>query len=73
MTPLHHIGDFLRELLLGVPLGAARALFVSTLAVLLIWVVTLRHDDTADPQTGANLKPWAVLALVVQLLIYALM
>ena len=76
MTPLHHFGDFLRELLLRVPLGAARGLFVATLVLLLVWVLRLPPGETADRTadgTRHNLKPWAALALIVQIVIYALL
>jgi len=72
VTPLHVVGEFLRELLLRVPLGAARALFVGTLVVLLIWVLRLAPEETTGRAGGThhNLKPWAALALLVQIVIY---
>jgi hypothetical protein len=76
MTLLHHIGDFLRELLLRVPLGAARGLFVLTMIAVMLWVLSLPKRETADPASAAaarDLKPWAVLALLVQVVIYALL
>ena len=75
MTPLHQFGEFLRELLLRVPLGGARLLFLATFIALLVWVLTLSPRETTDPAAGGtrNLKPWAVLALLVQLGIYALL
>ena len=76
MTPLHYIGDFFRELLLRVPLAAVRGLFLITLVILLVWVLMLSREETTDPSaTGnrRNLKPWAVLALLVQIVIYAVL
>lgn len=76
MTPLHQIGDFLREVLLRIPLGAARGLMLATLLLVLLWVLRLPREETADPAAGGNrrnLKPWAVLALLVQIAIYALL
>jgi hypothetical protein len=76
MTPLHHIGDFIREILLRVPLPAARGLFLATFLVVLLWVLTLPREETTDGAAGANLrnlKPWAALALLVQIVIYALL
>ena len=73
MTPLHQIGELLRDLLLRVPLGAARGLFVATLVLLLIWVLRLAPEETTDRAfdgTRHNLKPWATLALFVQIVIY---
>ncbi len=76
MTPLHQIGDFLRNWLLLVPLPAVRALFVVTLAIVLIWVWRLPRAATT-PAGGArhwdeNLKVGATAALVVQIVIYSL-
>jgi hypothetical protein len=76
MTPLHHIGDFFRELLLRVPLEAARGVFLVTLVALLLWVLKLPAHETTDTDAAGNrrnLKPWAVLALLVQIVIYALL
>ena len=76
MTPLHYFGDLVRDLLLRVPLGAVRILFVSTLALLLLWVLRLPHRDVSGIATSGqrhNLRPWAAVALLVQLVIYALL
>lgn len=75
MTPLHEIGDALREWLLAVPLPAVRALFVGSLVVLLIWVWRLPKHATTPPggprRWDENLKLGATAALVVQILIYS--
>ena len=80
MSPLHQIGEAIRELLLKVPLGAARALFILFLAGLLIWVLTLPRSQTTPPDAkrgrvrlSENLKLWAAISLVFQLLIYILL
>ena len=76
MTPLHTFGDLLRDLLLEVPLGAVRILFVGTLALLLLWVLRLPEQDVSGIATSGrrhNLRPWAALSLVVQLVIYILL
>lgn len=80
MSPLHQIGEAIRELLLRVPLGAARGIFLLFLAGLLIWVLTLPRSQTTPPGSGKgavrlseNLKLWAGLSLVLQFLIYLLM
>lgn len=80
MSPLHQIGEAIRELLLQIPLGAARGLFLLFLAGLLVWVLTLPRAQTIPPGTEARkvrlserLKFWAAVSLVVQLLIYALL
>jgi hypothetical protein len=72
MSPLHGIGDFLRELLMRVPLEVVRGMFVAVFIVLLIWVLRLPREEVTNPdRTTQNLKPWAALALIVQLLIYS--
>jgi hypothetical protein len=75
MTPLHDIGDALRDWLSAVPLGAVRGLFVGTPLVLLIWVWRLPRHATSPPggprRWDENLKITATAALVVQILIYS--
>jgi hypothetical protein len=80
MSPLHHLGEAIRELLLGIPLGAAKALFILFLGALLLWVLTLPRAQTTPPQSSPgkvrlseNLKIWAAASLVLQLLIYLLL
>lgn len=77
MTPLHTIGDFVRELMLQIPLSAARVLFIALLTSLLIWVLTLPREATTPPDgTGhwsENLKIGAGIALLVQIAIYCLL
>ncbi len=74
MTPLHQLGELLRECLQTIPLSAVRVLFVGTLIVLLIWVLRLPQSATT-PVGGAkrwdeNLKFGASLALLIQILVY---
>jgi hypothetical protein len=77
MTPLHQFGESVRQLLLQVPLGVARALFLLLIAGLLCWVLTLPRAQTtpakAEARLSENLKLWAALSLIVQLLIYAVL
>ena len=77
MTPLHYFGDYLRELLLLIPLSGARVLFVGSLIALWIWILLLPKKET-QPEAGArrwdeNLKLGASLALGVQVIIYLLL
>lgn len=74
MTPLHYIGNAIRDLLLSIPMGAVRILFVGTLVSLLIWVLRLPRERTT-PKGGAkrwdeNLKLGATLAIAIQIVIY---
>jgi hypothetical protein len=77
MTWLHHFGQWLRDLMLQVPLEAVRWVFLLLIAALLIWVwwsppEQSRRADTPPPLTE-NLKFWASLALGIQLLVYWLL
>jgi hypothetical protein len=76
MTPLHHIGEWLRSTAMLIPMGAVRVLFVALPALLILWVLRLPRAATNPPDgTGRlveNLKLWAVLALLIQVVIYAL-
>lgn len=76
MTPLHQFGEFLRQNLGQIPLGAVRILFLATIAAVLVWVLTLpksewQPKDRTSICWAENLKLWAALALIFQLLIYA--
>ena len=73
MTPLHLIGDALRALLGSIPLSWVRILFVCLPAGILLWVLQLsRNRTSSDSQAGwsSNLKLWAAVALVIQIVIY---
>lgn len=75
MTPLHVIGNTIRELLAAIPLPVVRGLFLTMLIGLLIWVLRLpRSETTAASDTdrsGMNLKWGAALAILLQIVIYA--
>ena len=75
MSPLHHLGQYLREFLGQIPLSAVRLLFLATLAALLIWVLRLPAAMTTPPggarRWDENLKFGACIALILQILIYA--
>jgi hypothetical protein len=77
MTPLHHLGEWLRQLLLTIPLPLVRLLFVATFVALLVWVVRLPISVTTPPggarRWDENLKVGAVVALVIQIVIYAIL
>lgn len=75
MTIFHAIGDFFREVLLQIPLGIVRAAFLVLLLALWVWVLRLPRSETAPPNRTSrwdeNLKFWASVALVIQILIYS--
>lgn len=77
MTPLHWIGDLIRQAVIAVPMGVVRAIFVALLVGILVWVLRLPKERTqapaGEPATLAgNLKLWAALALLLMALIYLL-
>ena len=75
MTPLHYLGEFLRDLLGAIPLAFVRLLFLAVPVVVLIWVLRLPRRETSPAESRnplANLKVGAALALVIQIMIYAL-
>lgn len=79
MTPLHWIGDTVRQAMMAVPMGVVRAIFVALLLGLLLWVLRLPKERTRPPEGSegadhwsSNLKLWAALALLLQALIYLL-
>ena len=77
MTPLHHIGQLVRDLLLQIPLPVVRALFLAVPILLLIWVLRLPREATTPPESegraGENLKYAAALALLIQIAIYSVL
>ncbi len=76
MTPLHYLGDFLRNALLQIPLGLVQLIFIAVPALLLIWVLRRPPDgqsNAPDSETPVDLRPWAALALGCQVLIYLLL
>lgn len=77
MTLLHQLGSMLRELMLLVPLPAVRVLFLALPIALLVWVLLLPREETTPAgrpsRPGENLKLWAALALLVQVVIYSVL
>ena len=75
MTPLHQIGNLVRDLLLQIPLPVVRGMILAVPIVLLIWVLRLPREATTPPEStgraGENLKYGAALALLIQIAIYA--
>ena len=79
MTPLHWIGDTVRQAMMAVPMSVVRAIFVALLLALLVWVLRLPKERTRPPEGSdgadhwsANLKLWAAIALILQIVIYLL-
>ena len=77
MTPLHQFGEFLRNLMLTIPLPVVRGLFLLTLVVLLVWVLRLPAAAVTPPggakRWDENLKFGAAVAVLLQIAIYAIL
>lgn len=74
-TLLHWVGDQLRNLCLQVPLPAVRAIFIAVPILLMVWVIFLPASRTTPPDRPhslhENLKLWAWLALMFQVIVYS--
>ncbi len=77
MTPLHWIGEAVRDVLTALPLPAVRGLFLALPAIVLLWVLRLPREATTAPSSeggwSANLKVGAAVALVLQIVLYAVL
>lgn len=75
MTPLHTIGNWIRECLTAIPILSVRLLFVGSLVLLLIWILRLPKQYVTSPVSNnahqtKNLRPVAIFAIVIQIVIY---
>lgn len=75
-TILHWVGDSIRQLLQSVPLRLARWLFIGLLLLLMGWVAQLPSSQTTPPgrrsQWYEDLRIWAWLALLFQIIVYSM-
>lgn len=75
MTPLHWIGQTIRELLVPIPLWGIRAVFVAVPLLFLVWVLRLPRELTTSPEHAdsewTNLRWWAAAALLIQIAAYS--
>lgn len=70
MTPLHTIGQSVRDALQAVPLGVVRGCILVALAALLVWVLRLPRSETKPDDSAVDLRWGAAAAVVIQLVIY---
>ena len=75
MTFLHWIGNTLRDQLDQVSLSAARWSFIAVFLLLMFWVVQLPSSQTMPDHHQSkwyqDLRIWAWLALIFQVVIYS--
>lgn len=67
-------GGFLRELTLQIPLSVAKGCFIAYFTILLIWVLTMKKSEVCGVLPGKakpiDLRPYAAVALIGQIVIY---
>ncbi|MBN2327094.1 MAG: hypothetical protein JXR73_08055 [Candidatus Omnitrophica bacterium] len=67
-------GEALREFTLQIPLSAAKGIYIFYYVILIIWVLKMRKSevvgDLPGKKTPINLRPYAVVALIGQIVIY---
>ena len=75
-TFLHHTGDAIRNAMAEVPLSLVGWVFVAIPLALLLWVLACRitsDDENVGPRAVRWLRTGAVVALLFQIVIYALL
>ncbi len=68
-------GEAVRVLILAVPLPVARGLLLLPPALVLAWLLTIPREELTGPPHGArrvSLRPFAIAALAIQLVLYVL-
>jgi len=67
-------GSLFRDWIVAVDVGIAKGIFLAYFILLIAWVLTLRKEEVTvtNEQTGksVSLRPYAVLALLSQVVIY---
>lgn len=75
VAPLFRIpGEVMRQWVVAIDVSWAKAIFIAYFALLLLWVLLLPKSEVIARQetTGksVNLRPYAIAALVSQIVIY---
>ena len=67
-------GELGREMVLAIPMSAARGIFIVYYLILIIWVATLpREESVFEPELlkkEISLKPFAIFSLSMMIVIY---
>ena len=54
MTPLHHLGELLRQSLAAIPLSVVRVMIVAMLSAVLLWVLVLPRAETTPAPSSVR-------------------
>jgi len=69
-------GDALREAVMAIPLSVAKGIFIVYFILLILWVLSMKKSEVEGPLHGVrksiNLRPYAVAALLGEIVIYAI-
>lgn len=67
-------GGFFRDILVSIDIATAKGIFIAYFTLLIIWVLTLKKEEVlvTDERTGktVSLRPYAIAALLSQVIIY---
>jgi hypothetical protein len=75
VTFFHSVGDTLRRQFELIPLSVARGIFLAVFVILIFWIVQLPATQTTPSGRQSkwyqDLRIWAWLTLIFQVVIYA--
>jgi hypothetical protein len=67
-------GDLFRSWIVAIDVSVAKGIFLAYFILLIVWVLTLKRNEVTvtNERTGTrvSLRPYAVLALLSQVIIY---
>ncbi len=67
-------GQILRDLAVSIDVTVAKGIFIAYFVLLILWVLSLRKEEVIVTNerkgTSVSLRPYAVLALLSQVVIY---
>jgi len=67
-------GGFFRDILVSIDITMAKGVFIAYFTLLIIWVLLLKREEVlvTNERTGktVSMRPYAVLALLSQVIIY---
>ena len=67
-------GQILREAAIAIDVNVAKGIFIAYFLLLILWVLSLRKEEVTVTNerkgTSVSLRPYAILALLSQVVIY---